>query len=77
MMNGTVSVYNLKMGSTKIIKHDGKEPEKLRDVIGKIPLVIVLPDDTSMIKEGSEERRKFFDGAISVSSIKALPGKCC
>jgi len=52
-------------GKTKALKIDGKEPDKLSDVIGKIPLVIVLPDDTSMIKEGSEERRKFFDGSIS------------
>ncbi|MEP1096803.1 MAG: DNA replication and repair protein RecF [Cyclobacteriaceae bacterium] len=51
-------------GKAKIIKVDGKEPEKLRDMIGRVPLVIVLPDDTSMIKEGSEERRKFFDGAL-------------
>jgi len=51
-------------GKAKIIKVDGEEQEKLRDIIGRVPLVIVLPDDTSMIKEGSEERRKFFDGAI-------------
>ncbi len=52
-------------GKSKILKVDGQEPDKFRDVIGKVPLVIVLPDDTSMIKEGSEERRKFFDGALS------------
>lgn len=55
----------LETGKTKTIKIDGQEPEKLRDVIGKIPIVIVLPNDTSMINEGSEERRRFFDGAIS------------
>lgn len=52
-------------GKTKSIKIDGKEPEKLSDVIGEVPLVVVLPDDTRMIKDGSEERRKFFDGALS------------
>lgn len=52
-------------GKVKTLKIDGEEPDKLSDVIGKVPLVIVLPDDTSMIKEGSEERRKFFDGALS------------
>ncbi|MEQ9402369.1 MAG: DNA replication and repair protein RecF [Cyclobacteriaceae bacterium] len=51
-------------GKTKTLKIDGREPDKLSDVIGKVPLVIVLPDDTSMIKEGSEDRRKFFDGAL-------------
>ena len=52
-------------GKVKALKIDGQEPDRLSDVIGKVPLVIVLPDDTSMIKEGSEERRKFFDGALS------------
>lgn len=52
-------------GKVKSLKIDKQTPEKLSDVIGKVPLVIVLPDDTSMIKEGSEERRKFFDGALS------------
>ncbi len=52
-------------GKVKILKIDGQEPDKLSDVIGKVPLVIVLPDDTAMIKEGSEERRKFFDGALA------------
>lgn len=51
-------------GKSKTLKIDGQEPDKLSDVIGKVPLVIVLPDDTAMIKEGSEERRKFFDGAL-------------
>ncbi|MEP1034007.1 DNA replication and repair protein RecF [Ekhidna sp.] len=52
-------------GKVKTLKIDGQEPDRLSDVIGKVPLVIVLPDDTSMIKEGSEERRKFFDGALA------------
>ena len=52
-------------GKVKTLKIDGQEPDRLSDVIGKVPLAIVLPDDTSMIKEGSEERRKFFDGALS------------
>lgn len=60
-----VLAIQFEKGKNKTLKIDGKEPDKLSDVIGKVPLVIVLPDDTSMIKEGSEERRKFFDGALS------------
>lgn len=52
-------------GKAKTVKVDGSEPDKLSAIIGKTPLIIVLPDDTAMIKEGSEERRKFFDGALS------------
>lgn len=61
---GTVAIQ-FEKGKSKVAKIDGQEPEKLRDIIGKVPMVIVLPDDSSMIKEGSEERRKFFDGALS------------
>ncbi|MEM6641500.1 MAG: DNA replication/repair protein RecF [Bacteroidota bacterium] len=52
-------------GKSKTIKVNGREPDKLSDLIGLVPLVLVLPDDTQMIREGSEERRKFFDGAVS------------
>jgi len=48
----------------KVIKVDQVELEKSSDHIGNIPLVMVLPDDTELIKEGSEERRRFFDGAL-------------
>lgn len=63
--NDCVLAIQFEKGKSKILKIDGQEPDKLSDVIGKVPLVIVLPDDTAMIKEGSEERRKFFDGALS------------
>ncbi len=51
-------------GKTKTIKINGQQPEKSSDLIGKVPLVMVLPDDTQIIKEGSDSRRKFFDGAL-------------
>ncbi|MBC6425204.1 MAG: DNA replication and repair protein RecF [Ekhidna sp.] len=62
--NHTIAVQ-FERGKTKSFKIDGKEPDRLSDVIGKVPLVMVLPDDTDMIREGSDKRRKFFDGAIS------------
>ena len=52
-------------GKAKSVKIDGALLEKLSGLVGKIPLIMVLPDDTGMIREGSEERRKFFDGALS------------
>lgn len=68
-LHGTYSdlivAIQFEKGRSKTLKINGKEPEKLSELIGAVPLVMVLPDDTSMIKEGSEERRKFFDGALS------------
>lgn len=52
----------------KLFKVNGSEYAKLADHIGLIPLVLIEPDDTSIIKEGSEERRRFFDSAISQSN---------
>ncbi len=53
------------LGKKKIFKVDGKELEKLSDHIGQIPSVLITPDDTEIIKEGSEIRRKFVDSVIS------------
>lgn len=49
----------------KKFKRNDKEYEKLSDHIGLIPLVIVTPEDTQLIRDGSDVRRKFMDGVIS------------
>jgi DNA replication and repair protein RecF len=55
----------MKMRHKKSFKRNKKEYEKLSDHIGLLPLVMVSPDDISLIADGSEERRKFMDGVIS------------
>jgi DNA replication and repair protein RecF len=52
-------------GSKKTVKEGGVEYQKMSDHIGKYPVVLVAPDDTDLVKEGSEARRKFFDSIIS------------
>ncbi len=52
-------------GKKKIIKVDGKEVEKLSNHIGTVPCVLITPDDTDIIREGGEFRRKFFDSVLS------------
>ncbi|SFB82044.1 DNA replication and repair protein RecF [Flexibacter flexilis DSM 6793] len=39
--------------------------ERITEHIGRFPVVLIAPDDTQVIREGSEERRKFFDGIIA------------
>jgi DNA replication and repair protein RecF len=51
--------------SSKVFKRNGKEYQRLADHIGHIPIVIISPTDTSLIAEGSEERRKFLNTVIS------------
>ena len=58
---------SLKKGQKKVVKRNGKEYEKLSDHIGLIPLVIISPNDTNLITEGSDVRRKFMDSVIAQS----------
>jgi len=57
---------SLKRGQKKVLKRDGKEYEKLSDHYGFLPVVIISPADTDLIREGSEYRRKFIDGVIAM-----------
>lgn len=49
----------------KSFKFNSVPYEKLSEHIGKIPLVMVNPNDIDLIREGSEFRRKFIDGIIA------------
>lgn len=55
----------MKRKQKKQFKRNKKEYDRLSDHIGLLPLVLVSPDDSVLISEGSEERRKFMDGVIS------------
>jgi DNA replication and repair protein RecF len=59
-------------GSKKIFKEGVNEYQKLSDHIGRYPVVLVAPDDTDLVKEGGEARRKFFDSIISQLDRKYL-----
>jgi DNA replication and repair protein RecF len=56
---------SIQAGSKKVFREDNHEYEKFSDHIGKIPVVLVAPDDIGLVKDGSELRRKFFDGILS------------
>jgi DNA replication and repair protein RecF len=49
----------------KVLKKNGKEYQKLSDHVGKYPVVMISPADSSLVSEGSEERRKFLNKIIS------------
>jgi len=62
----TEDIYcGMKLRQKKQFKRNKKEYERLSDHIGLLPLVLVSPDDSVLISEGSDERRKFVDGVIS------------
>lgn len=49
----------------KVISINDQEHEKIRDHIGLFPVVLISPNDTDIIKGGSENRRRFIDGVIA------------
>ena len=55
----------LKRGTGKQMRWNKKVYKTLMEHIGKIPLVMVSPNDQQLITGGSDLRRKFIDGVIS------------
>ena len=55
----------LQRGQRKVLTSDKKAYERISDHIGQFPVVLIAPDDTDIVREGSEERRRFFDGVLS------------
>lgn len=53
--------YDFQKGQKKSIYLDGKVYDRISDHIGRFPVVMINPDDQKIIREGSEERRRFFD----------------
>ena len=60
-------LVSTKKGQKKIIKRNGKAYERFSEHIGLIPVVIISPADRDLITEGSDVRRKFTDGVISLN----------
>lgn len=49
----------------KVFKRNGREYQKLSDHVGRYPVVMVSPADSTLITEGGEERRRFMNLIIS------------
>ncbi len=55
----------LKRKHKKQFKRNKKEYDRLSEHIGLLPLVLISPNDSALISEGSDERRRFIDTIIS------------
>ncbi|HMT67634.1 MAG TPA: DNA replication and repair protein RecF, partial [Bacteroidales bacterium] len=49
----------------KVFKLNGREYQRMSDHVGKYPVVMLSPSDTTLITGGSEERRRFLNLIIS------------
>lgn len=56
---------SIQSGSKKTFGEGRAEYQKLGDHIGKYPVVLISPDDTDLVRESGDSRRKFFDSIIS------------
>ena len=52
-------------GKKKVFTVEKKPYSKLSDHIGRFPAVVLTPHDTDLIRDGAEERRRFFDTLFS------------
>lgn len=59
-------------GKPKSVRFDGKEYDRIADHIGRIPVVLITPYDTDLIRGGSEGRRKFIDNILCQSESAYL-----
>ena len=55
--------YSRKGG--KVLKRNGKEYERIADHVGNFPVVIVSPQDTELITDAADERRRYLNGFVS------------
>ncbi len=53
------------LGGKKELSCNEVTCQRLTDHVGTIPVVMIAPDDQSLINEGSDERRRFIDNTIS------------
>ena len=64
---------SLRLGQKKVVTRNKQAYERMADHIGRYPVVLISPYDTDLIRQGSEERRKYFDSLISQLDHE-LPG---
>ena len=57
--------FSLQHGQKKDARNSRVPYDKLSEHIGRFPAVLISPDDTDLIRERSENRRRFFDSIIS------------
>ena len=67
MPAGVDSRFSIKVtsGGDKVLKRDDKQYTKISDHIGELPVVMVSPQDISLVSESGDERRRFVNSVLS------------
>ena len=62
--NDTVNCSFLRR-SGKVLKFNGKEYDRMADHVGRFPVVMVSPQDSVLITDAAEERRRYLNAFLS------------
>lgn len=65
LSNGDQVVAKVIPGKQKVFEKNGVPRSRLSEHIGTLPVVMIVPDDTRLVSDGSEERRKLADNTLS------------
>lgn len=66
MHDGTVSRFVVNTGrDSKTVKRDEKVCRRLSEHIGTLPVVMVSPQDSALVSDSGEERRRFVNTVLS------------
>ena len=58
-------VIKIQKRKRKVIERNGTTYERMSEHVGRYPVVIITPDDSSLVLEGSEQRRRLLDNSLS------------
>ena len=56
----------------KVLKRNGKEYERIADHVGNFPVVIVSPQDSELITDAAEERRRYLNAFLSQMDRRSM-----
>lgn len=62
---GDKVVIKLQKRKRKIIERNGAAYDRLAEHVGRYPVVIIVPDDSNLVLEGSEMRRRLLNNSLS------------
>lgn len=65
-------VAKFQIGQSKEFERNNQSIERLSDHVGRFPVVMIAPDDVTLVQEGSEDRRRFLDATLSQIYVEYL-----
>ncbi len=68
----TKVVAKYQLGGRKEFERNSNAVERLSDHVGQFPVVMIAPEDVSLVQDGSEDRRRFLDTSLSQVSADYL-----